>query len=133
MDALQPIVIICFIFWTFYRIIELFVHRRERLQIIEKLDPNDLAARLGDLDASLRPRDPARTGFTMLRIGLLVMGLGIGMVIAGVLRAYSDCMHWNWPVYQAFSGGVVMLCTALFALIGYAIEYRMIRKHRKQE
>ncbi len=68
---MEEIIIVPVIFLTFYLIIELFTHRKERLMIVEKATQNQAV----DLAGMLRNSSPKFSG---LKIGCLLVGLGLG-------------------------------------------------------
>ena len=72
-DILVPIGVLAIIFGCIYKLFELFVGRKERIMLIEKLQPEQLSHGVaGHLKFS--------TYFTTLRTGCLMLGIGLGLV-----------------------------------------------------
>lgn len=72
-DILVPIGVLAIIFGCVYKLFELFVGRKERIMLIEKLQPEQLSHGVaGHLKFS--------TYFTTLRTGRLMLGIGLGLV-----------------------------------------------------
>ncbi|MCC8154968.1 MAG: hypothetical protein LIP01_12685, partial [Tannerellaceae bacterium] len=78
-DSLVPPLVCGIIFFTVYRIIELFARRGERISIIEKLSEN--------LDPSIMEKQIKsmnyfnKISFSSLKTGCLCIGLGLGLLI----------------------------------------------------
>ena len=72
-DILVPIGVLAIIFGCIYKLFELFVGRKERIMLIEKLQPEQLSHGVaGHLKFS--------TYFTTLRTGCLLLGIGLGLI-----------------------------------------------------
>ena len=132
---MEGIFIVGFLVLGIYKLFALFVRRRERMAIIERLENKDLAEWAGkstlrfriDADSDLTPA----LNFTMLRICVLAVGLGLGMFMSGMSRALAMRMgmvqSYNDIVMVQF--GVMMLCTGLVVGLGFLIEYWIRRKY----
>lgn len=125
---LTPAVVFLFI----YLIIELFVHRKERLQIIEKIDKMnsvDLSkinlTGLGNFTSNLKKYKPLRTG-------LLLIGIGLGVLI-GYLLCIGFGLYHEGVGYQSYQTSVIYLsCTVLFGGLGLLIAYLVEKKENKK-
>ena len=83
-----PVFIVAIIFIVFYLIIELFVRRKERLMIVEKLAENqslDIVTMLKQSTAS----------FSALKIGCLLTGLGLGFFVGFLFQHYVGLSQWR--------------------------------------
>ncbi|MDR0347922.1 MAG: hypothetical protein LBH90_00315 [Tannerella sp.] len=115
-----------------YSLFELFVRRKERMMIIEKLSENadwhSLADRFGgkiDLPNYLR------ISFSSLKIGCLLAGLGLGL-LAGVIisvilsgNGYDMHDHGIREICNAAYAASVLLFGGLGLLISFLIETKM--------
>lgn len=128
---LTPIFVVGFIVLGFYKIIELFVRRRERLMFIEKLDGeafNEFIKQGGLPQGSVLPHRGSRFGVLHLAAGLL--GIGLGVVVAyTILSAIMSCGIQQPKFYlEACQGGCVLLFAGLALVISFVIEYKLTHK-----
>lgn len=129
---LTPIFVVGFIVLGFYKILELFVRRRERMMLIEKLDGeafNEFIKHGGLPQNYMLPhRSGVRFGVLHLAAGLL--GIGLGVVVSyTILSAIMSCgMDQPWFYRNACQGGCVLLFTGLALVISFVIEYRLTHK-----
>jgi len=127
--------------FAFYKIVELFVRKKERLMIIDKLSSLE-GISSEKLDFSkLFPQDTSDKGqYLALRFGSLIMGLGLGLLIGYFIGHDS---YQNLPfnsdneVYYRLResigliyGASTLLFGGLGLVTGFIIEYR-IRKNSK--
>lgn len=125
---ITPIFVTGIIFWSTYKIFDLFVRRKERLAIIEKCAQNGGIIELPKFGQST-------SRFMALRIGLLLLGMGVGLVgskMLGYGLQYSDILLGteitSHSMLEGLTGGMVLLWGGLGLFIAYAIERRTIRK-----
>ena len=138
MDFITAPLIVGIVFFGLYKIIELYVRRKERMMwiqlLIQKFDgniPEEDAKRLANA-----PFDGMKVSrYTGLRWGCLLAGLGLGLVLAFTI---SHCMNYygtthlyGWD-FSEFYGPIYGACTLLFAglglVISYAIEWKQMKK-----
>ena len=139
MDFITAPAIVGIIFYGLYKIIELYVRRKERMMwiqlLIQKFEgsiPADEVKRLTDT-----PLEGVKLSrFTALRWGCLITGLGLGLVIAFIISHamnYSGSTHLTdmWE-FQRHYGVIYGACTLLFAglglIISYLIEWKQLKK-----
>ena len=127
--------------YAFYKIVELFVRKKERLLIIDKLSSLE-GVTSEKLDFSkLFPQDKSDKGqFIALRFGSLIVGLGLGLMVGyfiGVATNPNFASTLNHDGYYRMKESIEMIygaSTLLFGglglVIGFMIEYR-IRKNSK--
>ena len=116
---MEAIIIVPVVFFTFYLIIELLVHRRERLMMIDKLSQNQL------LDLSkLNMFKGLNMGFSGLKLGCLLCGLGLGFLLAYVLSfVLLDNMKADYfHVDRTLSMACVLIFGGLGLIVAYFIE-----------
>lgn len=134
MNDLAPIMIMGFITLGVYKIFELFVRRNERISMIEKLsniDPETLKSNFRFpvyRDESL--------GSWSIRIGLLLIGVGLGVIIATIVdisTAIPTYMNGK-TVYVSMRSVDVLYpsCAAVFGGIGLVVAYVIERKNEKK-
>lgn len=117
---------------TSYKVLELFAHRRERLNVVEKLESRDLAGSLnGQMPSSFNSGNLMKyPSFVLLRICFLALGAGLGLVVSGLLQMY--CFADSSYFYVDFVGiGVTLFFIALSSLGGFITEYILVKKLKK--
>ena len=123
---LTPVFICGFLFLAVYKIIELFVRRKERMMLVEKLDSSSFDTSRLDL---LRP---SHSKFWALHIGGLLVGLGTGMLLSVLVFEASwscfDIGQWGRLREYIFACGP-LLGGGAGLLTAFVIEYRL--KNRK--
>ncbi len=105
-NALLPIFVVGIITLGIYRLFELFVRRKERLAIIDKLQNNvDLSAFANKLNLPFVGQPQAKlTSSWSLRASLLLVGVGLGLLIAFFLEmVLTNSMN---PVFASYEGVV---------------------------
>ena len=124
MNNLDGVIIVLGLVFGIYKFYELSTCRKERMTIIEKMSFGDGVALSPDVVQWLSA--PAQT-FGALRIGLLLIGVGLGMCIAFIV---SFCM--NIPQQGGNSEilyfALMMLFGGLGLTIGHLIESKKPKK-----
>ena len=115
-----------------YKFFELLVCRRERLNIIEKIDPGALVDYLKNVRLGLPLNSPAsnsRSGFSSwaLRLGCLLAGLGLGLLVA---YWTVDVSMENYYAQAAVYGGSVLCFGGLGLVVAFVVERLIDRKER---
>lgn len=110
-----------------YKLFELFVRKKERLTIIDKigdkLTPDILN---GKIDFST---DIPKFSFSALKFGCLFMGLGIGMLVAfAVHYNFADFVESSYQIRSAIYGSCVLLFGGLGLLIAFIVELKVSKK-----
>ncbi len=80
---LSNVLIVAIIFFGCYKVIEILVHRKERIKLVDKIDfardnNVDIAKVLGNNVENYNPN-------WALRIGAMLAGLGLGIVVAYII------------------------------------------------
>ncbi|MCD8236385.1 MAG: hypothetical protein LUD00_06965 [Prevotellaceae bacterium] len=123
------------VFWFVYLVFELFVRRDERKMLIEKLVPGEES----DVSKFLTPCI-SRFDFGMfrnvhrnnaLRIGLLMVGIGVGLLSGFLLDSFSSGYRpdRNWETPSIIYTACICLCGGVAFVIAYVLE----RKHEMQD
>ena len=134
MTNLIPMVVsVAFFFFT-YKIFDLFVRRKERIAMIEKLSEGFNFHGLGD-KMSLPFFRTESSGSWTIRIGLLLVGVGLGVTIASIVDMVAvppPALESNQ--YHDFRDDISVLylaCASIFGGIGLVLAYFIERRNTK--
>ena len=127
--------VVCGIFVLgFYKLFELFVCKKERLLIIEKMGEKFTPEMLGNkINLSL----VGNVSFSALKFGCLFVGLGLGLLVAYLIcrTTIDDYVvrnaDWNWEVKQTISviyGACVLLFGGVGLLASFLVELKISKK-----
>ena len=110
-----------------YKLFELFVRKKERLMIIDKIGdkvtPDILS---GKIDFST---NSPKFSFSALKFSCLFMGLGIGMLVAfAVHYNFADFVENAYFIRSTVYGSCVLLFGGLGLLIAFIIELKISKK-----
>ena len=125
------------VFGCIYKVIELFVRKRERLMLISKL------TEISNVDFKGINLYSSGNKYTALRIGWLMLGVGLGFLVGFIINIiatggdYSFHAHDNeMYLYNNRIGGIVYVaCICIFGGICLLMSYRAERKaeHPKEK
>jgi len=126
MDFITTPIVTGIIFYFTYMTFELFARRSERMKMIEKigqsmapLDPSILKVQFNSLLPSL-----GRKSFTALRIGSLLIGVGLGFLVGLFIM----------PAFDGYSEGAVCVAAVLlFGGISLVISYNIEKAEMEKE
>ncbi|MDR0796380.1 MAG: hypothetical protein LBE79_10100 [Tannerella sp.] len=116
-----------------YGLFELYARRKERLALIEKMgekvDNSLLGGGFNVLNLSFK-------SFSSLKIGCLLMGLGLGLLVGLLISAilysnnfYSGMDNWRIDRYSEVAyGASVLLFGGVGLLISFLVENKLNRK-----
>lgn len=133
MNHLSEVLIVATIFICIYKVIELFVHRKERINFIEKLGSMDMSKMPNaNVDLNKLFGDLSNGKYWPLRLGGLVIGLGLGLLIGYLI---VSCYGFN--VIDSYRGDqigtIYGACTLIFGGIGLLGAFLTERKLRKDD
>lgn len=118
-----------------YGLFELFVRRKERLAIIEKIgDKLDASALAGKF--SLPAYNTFKFSFSSLKIGCFLMGIGLGLLIASFFSVSLSTEYSrleglsSWDLVSNLYGACVLLCGGLGLIVAFIIETTMAKKNK---
>ncbi|NBH88092.1 MULTISPECIES: DUF6249 domain-containing protein [Bacteroidales] len=112
-----------------YGLFELFVRKRERLAIIEKIgDKLDASAFDGKLGL---PNYMRNFSFSSLKVGCLLAGIGLGLLVGFIINmcmatnyCYDDGWYRNEVAGTAY-GASVLLFGGIGLIIAFVIELKL--------
>ncbi len=128
-------VLICAIIaFGIYKLFELFVRRKERMAIIERMMDNGGGSPLnGSLNVDLRMN--SSNLFTSLRFGLLLLGVGLGLFIVGLLHLnYIPELNGDerWIYKEAFAF-LYFASPITFGGVGLLVAYMVEKGNRSKD
>ena len=118
----------------FYKLFELFVCKKERLLIIEKMGEKFTPEMLGN---KINLSSVGNVSFSALKFGCLFVGLGLGLLVAYLIcrTTIDDYVvrnaDWNWEVRQTISviyGACVLLFGGVGLLASFLVELKISKK-----
>ena len=119
------------VFGAIYKVVELFVRKRERLMLISKL------TEISNVDFKGIKFYSSGNKFTALRVGCLMLGVGIGFLVGFLLNFvitegdYDRLTEWQY--INKVAGIIYVASICIFGGIGLLISYSMERKAEKSE
>ena len=127
MDFIMVPAVVGIITLGIYKLFELFVRKKERLIIIDKigdkLTPDILS---GQIDFST---NIPKFSSSALKFGCLFMGLGIGLLVAfAVHYNFADFVENAYYLRSAVYGSCVLLFGGLGLLIAFIVELKVSKK-----
>jgi hypothetical protein len=115
---LTPVLIVVVVFFGVYKLFELFVHRKERTMLIEKIE-NLNPTEIPEIKLS-----SASGKYAALRGALLAMGIGLGFIVGFMLRS-SGLLSGFEKESQILYFACICLFGGLGLLVSYFIESRV--------
>ena len=121
------------VFGTIYKVVELFVRKRERLMLISKL------TEISNVDFKGISLYSSGNKFTALRVGWLLLGVGMGFLLGFLINMmatygkYAYDFNSVWPFHDHVAGVVYIACICICGGIGLLLSYRAERKAEQPE
>ena len=117
MSELVPIFVVWIVFYYTYKLIGLYARRKERLLMIEKMNA------VGDV--GIDDKELFAHSFTALRVGCLLIGVGIGLLIGVIIQ--TMLVSAGWADRKLFEISLTA-CVLLFGGLGLLVSYPLERK-----
>ena len=133
MDWITAPLVCAIIFGCIYKVIELFVRKRERLMIISKL------TEISNVDFKGINIYSSGNKFTALRVGWLMLGVGCGFLLGFLINMmatygqYAYDLDSVWQYHRIVSGIVYAACICICGGIGLLLSYRAEHKAEQQK
>lgn len=137
MDFISIPLVVGMVTLGIYKLFELFVKRKERILLIEKLNIQPQESLLPD--TSFLSSGP-KFSKGALKAGCLLLGLGLGLLIGFIIshNMVPDFMHvdfgTNWAIRQTVGiiyGASVLMCGGLGMILAFIIEMKLNKKETK--
>lgn len=149
-NFLTPIFVTATICLTIYKLFELFVRRKERNMSVEKLSEIPVE-KLSGFSARLpfihEPELGRSWSFAVLRIGMLLLGIGVGLLVGYFIadinvytneevlnqarhRTYINMVKESLPVIY---GSSVLFFGGLSLVVSFLIEQWVLRQRDREE
>lgn len=122
--------------YAFYKLIELYVRKKERLMIIEKLNMLDnINTQNINLSNLFGEEKFLKNPYLALRIGSLLMGLGLGLLIGYLIAqlSFGYIPDPSWNIRETISviyGATTLFFGGMGLITGFIIETNMKRKQK---
>ncbi|MTK52209.1 MAG: hypothetical protein F8N35_01990 [Paludibacter sp.] len=138
MDFITIPLVVGMITLGIYKLFELFVKKKERLTIIEKLgDKLDISVMQTKL--SLPVRIEGQFNFGTLKVACLLLGVGLGLLV-GYFICLNTIPGFNFESignqgYQASGviyGASVLLFGGLGLLVAFIVELKFLKKKKEE-
>ena len=133
MDWITVPLVCAIIFGCIYKVVELFVHKRERLMVINKL------TEISNVDFKGINLYSSGNKFTGLRIGWLLLGIGFGFLFGFLINMmatygqYANDFDNVWRYHNIVGGIVYVACICIRGGIGLLMSYKAERKAEHPE
>lgn len=117
--------------FAFYKLIELFVRKKERLLILEKISQlENVNTENLNLTRLFGEGKMFKSQFMSLRIGSLLMGLGLGLLVGFIIvsTSYGNISNVSYEMRETMSviyGASTLLFGGLGLVIGFLVEIKM--------
>lgn len=137
MDFLTAPLIVGIVCAGIYGLFELFVRRRERLAIIEKIgDKMDASAFEGKLGL---PNYMRHFSFSSLKAGCLLAGIGLGMLVGFIINtslacnaSFYDRSWYQGEIAGTAYGASVLLFGGIGLILAFVIEMKLSKDKKEQ-
>ena len=124
---LTPVLIFGIAFLGIYKLTELFVRRRERQMLIEKIEKLDSAS--VDLLYQNFGRQNESSAYWPLRIGAALVGLGFGIFISLLaIRLYPMTDYREWQIFSYLQSFGLLIGAGMGLLVAFVIEFKLKQK-----
>lgn len=139
MDFITVPLVTGIVFFAIYKVFKLFVCRRERIMLIEKME--NLSDKSIDLSGLSLDTGSSNSGFggkyLSLRVGALLLGVGVG-IFAGMMQCWHMNPDWiidsrvQWGAPSIILGGCTLLFGGLGLIVAFVVEMWCERRNKKE-
>jgi len=133
MDFISIPLVVGIITLGIYKLFDLFVRKKERLAIIEKIGEKFDSSMIEN-KFSFPLKFESNGTFGTLKIGCFLLGVGLGLLV-GYLICYNTLVGFNTGNYETreTAGVIYGACLLLFGGIGLLIAFLIEMKYRKDK
>lgn len=126
MDFIMIPAILGIVTLGFYKLFELFVCKKERLLIIEKMGEKFSPEMLGN---KINLSSVGNVSFSALKFGCLFVGIGLGLLVAFCIHYnFVDFLNKGWDTRSVVYGSCVLLFGGAGLLTSFLIELKISKK-----
>lgn len=115
--------------WGIYKLFELFVCKRERIMLIEKME------RLQEMPQQLKYNTCLPLSFSALKVGCLLTGMGLGLLIGYLICRITlwECMEAGklHRVITEIYGGCVLFLGGVGLIVAFVVELKITKRGKK--
>jgi hypothetical protein len=133
---MEEVLIVGIVFFSFYKIIELFVRMSERKRMIDKISqisPELLQSNINSLQ-STQINNLKGNPFLPLRLGAVAIGAGIGWIFGILIKLnLYGCEGLNYYDGESAMIATTALCAGIALFIVYFIERKAVKEGKKEE
>lgn len=133
MDFITVPLVTGIVFLAFYKVIELFARRKERMAIIDKIDFSSSTNVFDSFDYGR-----LHISFSALKTGSLLIGIGLGMLIGLMLHLHITTIHdldvfiGKRELVGIAYGAPVLLFGGLGLIVAFMIEMKINLKEKNR-
>ena len=129
MDFIMVPLIVGIVCAGIYGLFELFVRKKERLAIIEKigdkLEPSAFDVKIG------LPRLATNFSFSSLKTGCLLAGIGLGLLVGFIISVSLTDFDGRRELISTVYGASVLLFGGIGLIIAFVIELKLSKDKNK--
>ncbi|MEG2848851.1 MAG: DUF6249 domain-containing protein [Bacteroidales bacterium] len=125
--------------YGFYKFVELLAHRRERLQMVEKIDDISTTSNV-NMEKIFGTKSDEGSRFTALRIGSVLAGIGLGLLVGFIIALCAYGAAWtnsnsfdNAYYVRQTIGTIYAASTLTFGGIALLVCFIIEQKYRREE
>lgn len=125
MDFISVPVVFGIVTWGIYKLFELFVCKRERIMLIEKIE------RLQEMPQL--PKYGARLSFpfSALKIGCLLAGMGFGLMVGCFIYFMTQHLKVEYWMSSVIYGGCVLFFGGAGLIVAFITELKIMKNEKK--
>jgi len=131
---MQDVFIVGIVFFSIYKIIELFVKLSERKRMLEKMgqvSPEMLQSNLNSLQAA-QINNFKGNQFLPLRLGAVAIGIGFGWILGLLMKANMyGISGYGYRDFDSVSVATTSLCTGIALIIVYFVERKAYKEAKR--
>lgn len=132
MDFISIPITVGIVFFGTYKLFELFVKRRERLVLIEKLAENPAILDADGKSFSLEFE--SKKSYWSLKIACLLIGIGLGILAGFLIHANVNIekfeAHRFYGIVEVIYGASVFIFGGLGLLLSFILEMRFAKQDK---
>ena len=132
---MKDVFIVGIVFFSIYKIIELFVKLSERKRMLEKMgqvSPEMLQSNLKSLQAS-QINNFKGNQFLSLRLGAVAIGIGLGWILGLMMKPNMyGISGYGYDDFDSVTVATTALCAGIALIIVYFVERKAYKEAKSQ-